>query len=358
MDSHYQYEFTFPVKINAGHKALEHIPFELAAFNAAKPLVVTSKDMTARGQAAAVAAAFADSGMTAGIYDGVPLKPDVKLIRELAGLYRDKGFDAVIGLGAAAVADTAKVLNIVISGGPAYLADAAGEGRVPGPLRPFFMVPAGPLDGREISRFAELDGREYTSHYLMPDLVVIDPRLMIEEPPAVTAASAMTALAQAVDACFGAQRNPLTDAYGTGALQIIGENMDPIIRNPKDRTARLALVNACCFAGCAFSNLPTGITYRLGRTVAEVGRLSPGLCMGTVLPSSVTYYGHTGDVANRVAETMAAMRRAGMGYRSLKEAGFPEDALRETARKAAAADYSEDTCFEVLRKAWSGETGF
>lgn len=357
MDSHFQYEFAFPVKINAGHRALEHIPFELAAFNAAKPLIVTSKDMTARGMTAIVATAFADSGMTAGVYDGVSLKPDAKLIREVTGIYRDKGFDAVIGLGAAAVADTAKVLNIVVSAGPAYLADAAGEERVPGPLRPFFMVPAGPLDGREVSRFAELDGREYISHNLMPDLVVLDPRLMIAESLAVTAASVMTALAQAVDACFGAQRNPLTDAYGDGALRIIGKNMDAIIGNLKDRAARLALVNACCFAGCAFSNLSRGMTYGLGRAVADAGDLPPGLCMGAVLPASAAFYGCGGEAGDAVARILAAISRAGAGYRSLKEAGFPEGALREAARKAATADYPEDLCFEVLKKAWSGETG-
>ena len=381
MDSQYQYGFTCPVKTNAGRKALEHIPFELKAFNAVKPLVITSRVMAGLGLVDAVSNAFKDSGMTIGVYDGVPENPDVKLIRELSSIYRDKGFDSVIALGGGSIADTAKALNIAVSGAPEDLANAAGEDRVCGPLNPFFLAPAGPTDGREASRYAALGGREYASRHLMPDLVVLDPRMMAAQPFAVTAASMMVTLAQAADAYWGAYRNPLTDAYAYGALRMILKNIPQIIHDPGDRQARLALANAACLAGYAFSNMPKGLAYGLGRAAAEAGNLSPGFCMGAVLPESLSYYlrtygaridqdlspfydldiedggpgMHPGSAAADVLkQQLDRIRRAGAGYPSLKEAPLPESALKETAQKAASNDYSEDACLEVLKKAWNG----
>ena len=37
------YEFFCPVKVIAGHAALEHIPFELATLGAKRPLIITDK---------------------------------------------------------------------------------------------------------------------------------------------------------------------------------------------------------------------------------------------------------------------------------------------------------------------------
>ena len=77
------YEFSCPVKVNSGNKALEHLPFELDILNARKPLVITTKDATDRGLVNIIIDAFKGSGVTIGIFDAVPSSPDVKLIREL-----------------------------------------------------------------------------------------------------------------------------------------------------------------------------------------------------------------------------------------------------------------------------------
>ena len=37
-------------------------------------------------------------------------------------------------------------------------------------------------------------------------------------------------------------------------------------------------------AGCAFSNVALGIAHKLGKVVGEACHLSPGLCMGMLLP--------------------------------------------------------------------------
>lgn len=278
------YEFFCPVKINSGHRALEQIPFELDVLNARKPFVISRKDDSERGLIDVIIDAFKDSGVAIGIFDGVPPDPDLKLIRELFNIYRDRGYDAIIAVGGGPVADTAKVLNIALSGKPDDIEEYAGEDQIKRPLKPLIIVPTLSGNGYEMSRHVFFGGRAYVSHFLMPNLAVIDPRMTITEDVVSIASTTLVALAHAVEAYTGATKNPLADAYAYSAIQLIMEHLVKVLRDQQYGNGRLALSNAHAMAGCAFSNVASGIAHELGKVMGEVCHMPPGLCMGMLLP--------------------------------------------------------------------------
>ena len=100
-------EFICPVKINSGNKALEHLPFELGALDARKPLVIAEGGAAKKGVIDVVIGAFRDSEITIGIFDNMPPLSDLPLIRELFGIYRDRGYDAIIAVGGGPAVDAA-----------------------------------------------------------------------------------------------------------------------------------------------------------------------------------------------------------------------------------------------------------
>ncbi|MCX5844741.1 MAG: iron-containing alcohol dehydrogenase [Deltaproteobacteria bacterium] len=380
------YEFSCPVKINSGNRALEHIPFELDTLNARKPFVITSKDAAKRGLVDIIIDAFKDSGITIGIFDSVPPSPDLKLIRELFTIYRDRGYDAIIAIGGGPVTDTAKALNIVVSGEPEDLERYAGDDLIKKPLKPFIVVPTLSGTGYETSRYAFFEGRVYTSHYLMPDLVVIDPRMTIAEDAKTTASITLVALTHAVEAYTCPGKNPLADAHAYAAIQFIMENLVNVVRNPQDGNGRLALANAHTMAACAFSNMEAGIVHKLGKVVGDACQLPHGLCMGVLLPhilgrqlSEGGYYisdlllplaGF--DTYADTAENMKAQKAIGILYnfqkelfdagggaiiRTLKDAEVPKEILKDIAQKAVGYGsnaFNEDGYLTVLEQAWEG----
>jgi alcohol dehydrogenase len=379
------YEFFCPVKINSGNRALEQIPFELDALNARKPLVIARKDDSERGLVDVIVDAFKDSGIAVGIFDGVPVAPDLKLIRELFNIYRDRGYDAVIAVGGGSVADTAKVLNIAVSGKPENIEGYAGENMIKRPLKPLIIVPTLTGTGYEISRHAFFNGKDYTSHFLMPHLAVIDPRMTIPEDSVTTAATALAALAHAVEAYAGSGKNPLVDAYAYAAIQLIMKNLVNVIRDQRDRNGRLSLANAHAMAGCAFSNAAPGVAHKLGKVMGDVCHLPPGLCMGMLLPHilenqmSVSGYQTSDlllplagfDTYASVAENLRARRAVdiihellkdlsgasgGAIHRIWKDAQVSEDTLQDIARRAVGngASFDMDGCVEILKKAMEG----
>lgn len=379
------YEFFCPVKINSGNRALEQIPFELDALNARKPLVIARKDASERGLVDVIIDAFKDSGIAVGIFDDVPVAPDLKLIRELFNIYRDGGYDAVIAVGGGSVADTAKVLNLAVSGKPEDIEGCAGEDHVKKPLRPLIIVPTLSGTGYEMSRHAFFDGRDYSSHFLMPHLAVIDPRMTIPEDAVTTAATALAALAHAVEAYTGSGKNPLADAYAYTAIQLIMEHLVNVIRDQRDRKGCLALANAHAMAGCAFSNVDVGVAHKLGKVMGDLCHLPPGLCMGMLLPHILEREMSEGgyhisdlllplagfDAHASMAENLRARRAVDILHdllkdlsaasggaipRLWKDAQVSEDTLQDIAQRSVGngASFDMDGCVKILREAREG----
>ena len=379
------YEFFCPVKINSGNRALEQLSSELDALNARKPLVIAKKDASERGLVDVIIDAFKDSGIAIGIFDGVPTAPDLKLIKELFNIYRDRGYDAVIAVGGGTVADTAKVLNIAVSGKPEDIEGCAGENLIKRPLRPLIIVPTLAGTGYEVSKYGFFDGRSYASHFLMPHLAVIDPRMTIPEDAVTTAATTLTALTHAVEAYSGSDKNPLADAYAYTAIQLIMEHLVNVIRDQRDRNGRLSLANAHAMAACAFSNVAPGVAHKLGKVMGDVCHLPPGLCMGMLLPHILDKQMSEGgyhipdlllplagfDAYASTAENLRARRAVdilrnllkdlsaasgGAILRIWKDAQVSEDTLQDIARRAVGngASFDMDGCVEILKKAMEG----
>ncbi len=379
------YEFFCPMKINSGHRALEQIPFELGALDSRKPFVISRRYDGDRGLIDIIIDAFKDSGVAIGIFGDVPTDPDLKLIRELFNIYRNRGYDAIIAVGGGPVVDTAKVLNIAVSGRPDDIEECDGEDQIKRPLKPLIIVPTLSGTGYETSRHVFFGGRAFVSHFLMPNLAVIDPRMTVTEDAVTTASTTLAALTHAVEAYTGPTKNPLADAYAYSAIQLIMEYLVNVIRDQQDVSGRIALANAHAMAGCAFSNVASGTAHELGRVMGDMCHLPPGLCMGMVLPhvlekqmSKEGY--HISDLLLPLAgfEAYAStaknlrVRRAvdilhdllknmlaasdGTISRIWKDTRISEDALHDMVQRAvhSGASSDMDAYVKILRKATEG----
>ncbi len=109
------YEFFCPVKVIAGHKALEHMPFELHTLQAKRPLVITDKGVVSVGLLNHIHAAFdgAEAEIQA-VFDDVPPDSSLQTVLEAAAAYRHHNFDAIIAVGGGSVIDTSKAVNILV----------------------------------------------------------------------------------------------------------------------------------------------------------------------------------------------------------------------------------------------------
>lgn len=382
------YAFYSPAKVLSGNKALENLPVELDGMNAVKPLILTTPALSARGMEKVMASAFGDSNLTIGVFAGIPPQPDLRLIRELYGLYRDNGYDAIIALGGGSVLDTAKALNIAVSGKPEDLETLADRNPLTKKLRPLAAILNLDLSGSEMTRYAALGPLSLNSPALIPDLMIIDPRTVPAEERKTMAATAMMSMTQAVEACLHPARNPLTEAYAYGAARFIMENILNVLRNPSDRKGRMALANAAFFAQTSFDNLAPGMVYELGMAIARSCHTKPGLVMGLLLPHFLllemrkettttkdlylyiggpeAFAGTMAEVSSRkaldrIVEVLLELQSLVMDFpRSIRDLGIKKEELDGLAAQGSAAGvrggYDPQDIRNIIEKAW--ETRF
>lgn len=290
------YEFFCPVKIIAGHAALEHIPFELAALGAQKPLLITDKGVRNNGLLTAIIEAFAQSNIQIdSIFDDVPPDSSLFTVRDAAKCYRELGCDAILAIGGGSVIDTAKATNILVSEGGDDLLQYSGAHNLPRPLKPFFVIPTTAGTGSEVTMVAVVSDPDkqvklaFASYYLMPHAAILDPRMTQSLPPHLTAMTAMDALTHAIEAYSCMAANPMSDAYATAAIKKISDNLFVVLDHPHDADARLELAQASTMAGIAFSNSMVGAVHALGHALGAVAHLPHGLCMNLFLPYVLKY---------------------------------------------------------------------
>ena len=290
------YEFFCPVKVIAGHAALEHIPFELSTLGAKRPLIITDKGVRANNLLAPIEAAFESTDAEiAAIFDDVPPDSSLGTVRRAAQLYRDNNCDAIIAIGGGSVIDTSKATNILVSEGGDDLLKYSGAHNLPKPLKPFFVIPTTSGTGSEVTMVAVVSDTEknlkmpFASYYLMPHAAILDPRMTQTLPPHLTAMTAMDAMTHAVEAYTCMAANPISDAYATAAVKKVSENLFKVLDNPSNAQGRLELAQASTMAGIAFSNSMVGLVHSLGHALGAVAHLPHGLCMNLFLPYVLKY---------------------------------------------------------------------
>ena len=309
------YEFFCPVKVIAGHAALEHIPFELATLGAKRVLIITDKGVRGNKLLAPIEAAFASTDtVIAAIFDDVPPDSSLDTVRQAAKLYREQHCDAIIAVGGGSVIDTSKATNILVSEGGDDLLKYSGAHNLPKALKPFFVIPTTSGTGSEVTMVAVVSDLEknvkmaFASYYLMPHAAILDPRMTKTLPAHLTAMTAMDAMTHAIEAYTGLAANPISDAYATAAIKKVSENLFKVLDDPEDQHARLELAQASTMAGIAFSNSMVALVHSLGHALGAVAHLPHGLCMNLFLPYVLEYNKEVN--ADKIAELLLPLAGA------------------------------------------------
>jgi len=301
------YEFCCRVKLIAGHDALEQIPDLLAGREAKKPLIITDKGVAAAGLIDIVSRALGDRVSASLIADNVPPDSDLKVVHQLARLYRDNACDAIIAVGGGSVMDTAKGVNIVVSENATDLMAFSGAGALKRVLRPLVAVPTTAGTGSEVTQVAVIKDHDkhlkmaFGSYFLLPDVSILDSRMTLTMPPFITAMTGMDAMSHAMEAYYCLQKNPISDAHALYAVDLICKHLPQVTKNPTDKDGRLAMAVAACLAGIAFSNSMVGLVHNLGHATGSVCGVPHGMCMAILLPYGLEYNMH------RCEESMAQL---------------------------------------------------
>jgi alcohol dehydrogenase class IV len=164
----------------------------------------------------------------------VASEPTVAMARAALAAARDHGADVVAAIGGGSVIDTGKTVAMLLANGgdPLDYLEVVGAGQpITRPAVPCVAVPTTAGTGAEVTANAVLASPEHglkvslRSPLMIPKVALVDPRLTLSCPPAVTAASGLDALTQCLEPFVSIRATPVTDGLAREGLRRAGSGL-------------------------------------------------------------------------------------------------------------------------------------
>ena len=249
--------------------------------------------------------------------------PSGKVDELSAALLSDAGERPLVALGGGRVVDVAKAVAGV-SGKPCAAIPTTLAGS---PMTGFHRTPAG-VEG---------------ARFVRPALVVADPSLMTSQPGPQRAASAMNALAHAMESLYTPRANPLAEMAALRAAGLFAATV------PRDEPDPAALALAAVLAGYAVGSAGLAFHHAVCQTVVRLAGSPHAETNAVMLPHSArlmvsrdpgvmgSLAAALGDLAEDPAAAPAQVARlaARSGHTRLSSLGVEASQLPELAGAAA-----------------------
>lgn len=217
------------------------LPEEVERLGARRLLVVTTP------RNAAPATGLAGPLQVAATFDGVRPHVPVEVVDRAVALAARAGADAVLSVGGGSATGTAKAIALRTS-------------------LPVVAVPTTYAGSEVTPVWGTTEGARKTtgrSPLVVPKTVLYDPALTLTLPAAMTAASAMNAMAHCVEAFYGPGANPITDLLAAEGVRVIGDALPAVMADPSWVAGRTELLFGAYLAGSAFAAAGSGLHHTI-----------------------------------------------------------------------------------------------
>lgn len=272
--------------VEAAHAALR--------LGALRPMLVTDSGLIEAGWVDEMTRHLRDQGVEARVWSDLTPNPKDHEIAAGHEVYRSNRCDVLVAVGGGSVIDAAKGVAILAANGGGIL-DYEGVDKALMPIPPLVVVPSTSGTGADVSQFCIVTDTTRNTKItilgrsLVPDITVIDPRLLTTMPEWLNAATGLDALTHGVEAFVSLGHNQLTDHHALRAVQMVTDNLVATIDRPADMSARILMAQAALEAGLAFTNAILGAAHAMSHQVGGLLDLPHGVINGVLLPHVIRY---------------------------------------------------------------------
>jgi alcohol dehydrogenase len=285
-------KFAIP-EVIFGANALEYVVPCAVRNGARKVLLVSDPGLEAAGWVERVIDILDESGLNWVYYNAVNSNPRDFQVAQGAEFYLRQRADVVIALGGGSPMDLAKGIALVASNG-GRISDYEGANKIQKPLPPMIFIPTTAGSGADISQFAIITDVQrqvkmaIVSRTLVPNISIIDPNFLQTKPEWLIMASAIDAMAHAIEAYVSVLSSPFTEMHSLKAIELIMRHLEEAVRT-KSMESLTMLSTASTAAGMAFSNASLGADHAIAHSLGGKYDVMHGLVHPVLLPAVMRF---------------------------------------------------------------------
>jgi alcohol dehydrogenase class IV len=261
---------------------------------ARRPFLVTDHGLVDAGWVAEAVDHLRAAGLRPVVWQDLTPNPKDHEIEAAYDEYVNSGSDVIVAVGGGSCIDAAKGVAI-LSGNGGRILDFEGVDQVVNPIPPLVMAPSTSGTGADVSQFCIVTDTTHLtkvtilSRTLVPDISLIDPRLLTTMPDWLNAATGLDALTHAMESFVSRAHNTLTDHHALHAVHLVTRNLLATLLNPTEEKPRTAMAQGALEAGMAFTNAILGVTHAMSHQVGGLLDAPHGVINGVLLPHVIRF---------------------------------------------------------------------
>ncbi len=264
--------------------------------------------------------------------------PSIETVVKAAGIAKDFKPDWVIGLGGGSSMDAAKSTLVCYAAGIDPLDMSPSEFYNLRAKAKLMCIPTTSGTGSEATWaivLTDVAGQRKVSlgsYETMPDIAILDPRMVMSMPPQITGDTGMDVLCHAIEGYTATWRTKFTDGPGLMAIRLVFQTLKKAYDDGEDEDARKEMMYAAHQAGSCFSNGMPGLGHSTGHAIGGIFHTPHGRAVGLFLPYTMEYLINGSEEAVGLFAEIARFCKIGAGNDDKKCALALVDAIRKLAK--------------------------
>jgi alcohol dehydrogenase len=298
-------QITTEIPVLSGEGSIDRLGALAKELGFSRTLVVADAGLVQAGHLEHARASLEAAGVQTIEFSDFGPNPDADMLEAGRRHAQGQSIDSIIGLGGGSSLDCAKGINFLLTQGGA-IHDFHGYGKATKPMLPMIGVPTTAGTGSEAQSYAIISDPHTHKKMACGDpkaafrAVILDPRLTLTQPPAVTAAAGYDAIAHAVESFVCTKRNLRSQEMSLEAWRLLETHYERVLAAPDDLAARAAMQLGAFYAGTAIELSMLGATHACANPVTAKYGTTHGNAIAILLPHVVRWNGHV--VADLYAE--------------------------------------------------------
>ncbi|MCX7975785.1 MAG: iron-containing alcohol dehydrogenase [Bellilinea sp.] len=286
-----------------GEDAVAH----LATLSGQKAMVITDANLSRIGLVQVVIGNLKSTGMEIEVFDQVLPDPDLETVKKGAQRMLDFQPDWIVAIGGGSVIDAAKGMWVLYVR-PDVQPDAINPIETYG-LRQkarLVAIPTTSGTGAEVTWAVVLSDHEARrklglgSREVVPDIAIIDPQLIKELPPQISADTGLDALTHAIEGFTSTYHNDFSDGLCLQAARMVFENLVKAYHG--DAGSKEKMHYAATIAGLGFGNSMAALAHGLGHALGAVFHVPHGRAVALFLPYTIEYCANLDEGGTRYGD--------------------------------------------------------
>lgn len=285
------FDFELPTRIRFGAGVVKSVGEEARSLGAEHILIITDPGIVKAGIVDRILEVLKEEGYkNTEIFDGVEPNPRDTTVHKAYELAKSLGTDLLISVGGGSSIDTAKAVGALLEhGGQIKDYEFTDAEVLTKPITPLIAVPTTVGTGSEVTCWSVITDTErhfkmtVGGHFAFPKVALVDPELVATLPAGIVASTGMDALTHAIEGYTANSSEPVSDAYGLYAIELIAGNLrEAALTNSK--TAKANMLLGSMMAGICFGSSNVAAVHSMAEALGGLYDTPHGIANAMLLP--------------------------------------------------------------------------